>query len=849
MGRAIIHEHPELRCKLIDLSSSCAEEELTLLSEELLHGDVENQVSLRGNERYIARLVRVEQKDSLADRTTVVAGEDEPFQVDMISTGILENLILRAVKRTPPSAGEVEIQVAAAGLNFMDVMLAMGILPGRKDMSIQLGKECSGTIVAVGEGVEGLHEGQEVIGIVPHSLSKYSKTNYRFVVPKPDHVSFEEAATIPITYLTAYYSLCHLGRLRKGERVLIHSAAGGVGLAALQIAQDIGAEIFATAGSPEKRDLLHALGVEHVMDSRSLSFAEEIMEITRGEGVDVVLNSLAGEAIPKSLSVMRSWGRFLEIGKRDIYQNKEIGLKSFCRNQSFHAIDLDLLIREQPDFMSELMDEVLQFFWEKRFRPIYHQVFPISKVENAFRYMAQGKHIGKIVLSLKEPDVPVLPLREQSFALNSDSTYLITGGYGGLGLAVAQWMVEGGARHLVLLGRKGPSDRSAQVIKMMKGLGIEIFEAKADVGDLAQLESVLSEIEKSMPPLKGIVHAAGFLDDAFLLQLDQQRFKSVMVPKVEGSWNLHLLTRNIPLDFFVMFSSATAILGSPSQSNYAAANAFLDSLAHYRRQQGLAALSINWGAWSEVGLAAGADTMSYLSRAGMQSFRPTQGVKALEYMIQQDSAQLVALPVKWDEFFRSLPAKTQMPILSEVAQEGSQRSKYKIDEALLRKLLAAEPEERSSLIESYMIEQSARVLGFSQSQLDPVKPLTDLGLDSLMALEMKNRVESSLGITLPISALLQGPSIREIAGVVSTQLAITYPEQETQALSEALDEVMQLTDEEAEALLESKLSSEEFDKIIEAKPTPDVTPNIIVDGNPIVDEMTLGGEHADSSGD
>jgi acyl transferase domain-containing protein/acyl carrier protein len=847
MGRAIFHEHPELQCKLIDLGSSSAEEELASLFEELQRGDVENQISLRGEERYVARLMRVELEDSLADRTRVIAGKDEPFQVEMIATGILENLILRGTKRTAPSAGEVEIQVAAAGLNFMDVMLAMGILPGRKDMSIQLGKECSGRIVAVGEGVERLQVGQEVIAIVPHSLSKYSKTNYRFVVPKPDHISSEEAATIPITYLTAYYSLCNMGRLRGDERVLIHSAAGGVGLAALQIAQHVGAEIFATAGSQEKRDLLRSLGVQHVMDSRSFAFAEEIMEITRGEGVDVILNSLAGEAIPKSLSVLRGGGRFLEIGKRDIYQNKEIGLRAFCRNQSFHAIDLDLLIRERPDFMSELMNEVLEFFREEKLRPIHHQVFPISKVENAFRYMAQGKHIGKIVLSLKEQDVPILPLREQSFALNSDATYLITGGYGGLGLAVAQWMIEGGARHLALLGRNGPSDRSAQIIKMMTGLGIEIFEARADVGDFEQLQSVIDEIEKSMPALKGIVHAAGTLDDGFLLQLDQQRFKSVMVPKVNGGWNLHLLTRNIPLDFFVVFSSATSVLGSPGQSNYAAANAFLDSLAFYRQRQGLAALSINWGAWSEVGLAARADTMSYLSRAGMQSFRPTQGVKALEYIIQQNSAQLVALPVKWNEFFSSLPAKFQLPLLSQIAREGPQRSKYKIDEELLRKLLAAQPEERTGLIESYMIEQSARVLGFSQSQLDPVKPLTDLGLDSLMALEMKNRVESSLGITLPISALLQGPSIREIAGVVSTQLSVTYPQEESQAISEVLEEVMQLSEEEAEALLQSKLESAQLGTAPEPPVLQEMEDIMVVDSSPTVEENGQGGDPAEGS--
>lgn len=325
-----------------------------------------------------------------------------PFRLEIAAPGVLDELVLQSTVRQPPGRGEVEIQVCAAGLNFREVLKALGIYPDMPEGSINFGGDCAGRIVALGSGVEGFAIGDEVVGIAPICFSSFALVPASLLVQKPAHLSFEEAATIPSVFFTAYYALHYLGRLSQGERVLIHAAAGGVGLAAVQLCQMAGAEIFATAGSPEKREFLHSLGVRYVMDSRSVAFAGEVMEITEGKGVDLILNSLAGEFIPKSLSVLAKFGRFLEIGKQDIYQNSQLGLYPFRNNLSFFAIDLEQVWLERPDFTLFLFRELMQFFEDGRLKPLPHQVFPMSEVRAAFRYMRRAKHIGKIVVSLPE---------------------------------------------------------------------------------------------------------------------------------------------------------------------------------------------------------------------------------------------------------------------------------------------------------------------------------------------------------------------------------------------------------------------------------------------------------------
>ena len=416
LAKSIDLEHAELGCTRIDLDPQGGAEELAALVEELSLPATEREVAFRKGIRYVARLVQRAPELS-GDAVLDVPGTDS-FRLDISRPGNLENLLLRGSSRPKPQPGEVQIRVNAAGLNFRDVMNAAGVYPGGP---IPFGAECSGTISAVGSGVADMKVGDEVIAVANGSFSAYTAVDARAVVPTPTAFSFGQAATIPIAFLTAYYSLHHLAKLSRGERVLIHAAAGGVGLAAVQLAQQAGAEIFATAGSSEKRAYLKSMRVPHIYDSRSLAFSDEIMKATGGQGVNVVLNSLPGEYITRSLSILAAHGRFVEIGKTDIYQNKPMGLFPFRNNLSYFALDLERVCRERPALLRTLLLELMAMFQQGSLKPLPHNIFPVEDAANAFHYMARRKNIGKVVLSFAAADSRNRSIR--SSAPRADATY------------------------------------------------------------------------------------------------------------------------------------------------------------------------------------------------------------------------------------------------------------------------------------------------------------------------------------------------------------------------------------------------------------------------------------------
>jgi acyl transferase domain-containing protein/acyl carrier protein len=785
LGRVIALEHPELHCTCIDLSlgDPDPEVEAEALFRELWSASQEEQIALRDNGRYVARLVRHQLETPDRQASEIVKAKAAPgqaYRLEMPTPGILDSLTLRATTRQQPAPGQVEIQVYVVGLNFIDVMKAMGIYPGLDpDAPVALGAECAGKITAVGDGVSGLKVGDDVMAITPSFdktsfFSAYVTISAELVVPKPAQLTFEEAATVPIAFLTAYYAMYYLGQLDKGERVLIHSAAGGVGLAAVQLAKLAGAEIFVTAGTPEKRAYLGTLGIEHIMDSRSLAFAKEVMAQTASTGVDMVLNSLTGEAMQHSLSVLGTQGRFLEIGKRDIYQNHQLGLEPFKKSLSFFSIDLARLVAERPSFVMSLLREVIQYFEERSLHPLPMKVFCIADITDAFRTMAQAKHIGKIVISLRDPPA-ILPSSVTALgSVRPDVTYLITGGLGGLGLTVAKWLVEQGARHLILLGRRGPSAAAQALIEELAAAGAQVVVAQADVAQGEAVAGVLAGIKQTMPPLRGVIHAAGILDDGSLLQLNGERFERVTAPKIDGTWNLHILTQDIPLDFFICFSSVTALLGTPGQGNYAAANAFLDALAHYRHAQGQPALSINWGPWAEVGLAAAqANRGERLALRGIASITPRQGIAALAQLFQSKAAQIAVMPFNFQQWSEFYPAAGRSLLFSQL-QEVKPDAVPKPPESGIREaLLAVEPgRRRQALFEAHLREQVAHVLRLVPARVPLNKPLKSLGLDSLMALELRNRLEMSLQVTLSATLIWNYPTIAELAPYLAGKMGV-----------------------------------------------------------------------------
>ncbi len=813
LARVVTAELPALRCVRIDLDPD-ESPDANLLFGEIWHGDGEDQVAFRKAQRYVPRMVRLGERDRASLRVPQTAAR----RLEITSRGGLDHVKLRPAPRRQPGPGEVEIRVRATGLNFRDVLNVLGLYPGDAG---PLGGECAGEVVAIGDGVSELAVGDPVVALAAGCFSSYATTLATLVVPIPKHLSFEEAATIPIAFLTADHALRRLGGIGPGDRVLIHAASGGVGLAAVQLAQKAGAEIFATAGNPEKRRFLKSLGVPHVMDSRSLEFAQQIRQTTESRGVDLVLNSLTGESIAKSISVLAPGGRFLEIGKTDLWDQERVDQVN--PGVAFHAIALDQMTADDPRAVGSSLRRLIEEFAAKRLQPLTHRVFPIDKAVDAFRYMARARHIGKIVVRAADQ----LAGTDQSFRLRQDATYLITGGLGGLGLKVAQWMADRGARHLVLVGRSGGSERARPLLKRLEDSGVQVVVARADVARQEDLAKLLNELETEMPPLCGVVHAAGVLDDGILAEQTRRRFDRVMAAKVLGAWNLHVLSKDRPLEVFVLFSSAASLLGSPGQGNYAAANAFLDALAHHRQWEGRPALTVNWGSWSEVGMAAASREVAgrQWEALGMGWIDPPRGLRALERLLQGDVAQVAVLPVDWSKFFERVPVATAPRFLEEMAKQSESEALLSGGSSdLLKRLEDAEPGERQEVLLTEIRRQVAEVLGNDPSNLpDPHRPLHELGFDSLAAVELCNALGRALNKHLPPTMLFDYPTLDALsAHLVEDVLRFDSAEESTALESaaakpppdedagdfraEALDQVEGLSDEDMESLIAEEIA-------------------------------------------
>ena len=828
LGKVIAQEYPEMNCIRVDLDPVGTTNEVDILLQMIEARDREDQVALRRNKPFVPRLVPHKPGQDVAQEG-LQSLHGQPFKLDIASRGILDNLEFRPLSRRSPGPAEVEIEVHAVGLGFRDVLNVLGMIA--QDTG-PLGAECAGSIVAVGKKVDNFKPGDKVIAMALGSFGSHVTVPADFVVHKPRRLNMTEAATIPSAFLTAYYTLHHLANISTGDRVLIHAASGGVGLAAVQLAQRAGAEIFGTAGTPAKRSLLRSLGVQHVLDSRSLSFADEIMSITRGEGVDIILNSLADDFIPKSLSVLADDGTFLEIGKRGVWDRAQVA--QLKPNAAYTVADLVTLAEQEPGLIASMLQELEVAFNEGFFHPLPLRAFSIQRVADAFRYMAQARHIGKIVVTLK-------PQQRQGPAsiIHPDATYLITGGLGGLGLIMARWLVDQGARHLVLTGRNAPSKAAAETLSELEQAGAHINVVQADVSQVEAMAPVFAQIEQSSSPLKGIIHAAGVLDDGVLLQQNWTRFTKVLKAKVDGAWNLHYLARDIPLDFFVLFSSAVSLLGSAGQSNHVTANTFLDVLAHYRFTQGLPALSVGWGPWAEVGAAAQENIKARVLLRGVDPMSPQQGVHVFEQMIHQTLApingshltQLGVMPVDWPKFLQqSTPtAENIPPFLSEVARHQpayQARAEVKSKAAaeaseLLQRLMKAPPGQRQSMLQNYVQAQSLKVLGLEPGyQLAPRKPLQELGLDSLMAVELRNRLGAGLKLNraLPATLVFSHSTVEALSGYLEEQLFPSTPDQneppqkaeppgQVDQQKVALADLEQLSDEEVEAMLLAQLKN------------------------------------------
>jgi acyl transferase domain-containing protein/NADPH:quinone reductase-like Zn-dependent oxidoreductase/NAD(P)-dependent dehydrogenase (short-subunit alcohol dehydrogenase family)/acyl carrier protein len=777
----------------------------------------EPALAIRHGNVYVPRMVATPRRLEEAQFSSTVP-ENSFWRLRLGESNTIDGLRFEHLARKEPGEQEIEIEVRAAGLNFSDVLKSLGLYPGIVDDVVPLGLECSGIVSAVGSEVTKWRVGDEVMAIVPYGFATHAVAHENSAVAKPSCLDHEDAAAIPLAFLTAEYCLRRVANLQPGESVLIHAGAGGVGLAAIQIANSIGAVVYATAGSEVKRDFLNEIGVDYVMDSRTLSFAEEIMEFTDGHGVDVVLNSLPGEAIDKSLSCLAAYGRFVEIGKIDIYSNRPIGLSPFQDNLSYSAVDLDRLFRQRPQIATQLMKEIAERFEQGIYQPLNITLFSSQKIVSAFRFMSQRKNIGKVVVAIDRVTVNAESDDSQSSeasaktnrlipqiqptkdVIRKDGTYLITGGFGALGQETAKWLASEGAGGIVLMSRtENPETLSALIAELDSAC--QVVACYVDVSDFEGLEIAISQLPASLPPIRGIFHAAGALRDRLVSKMSDSDFETVLPAKVLGALNLNDLEANHPVEFTVYFSSISAVLGTVGQANYGAANAFLDTYAAYRNRKGLKTLSVNWGAFDGAGMAA---ELGYTMRSqGVYLLPTSQSLGLMKPFLRLELDRIAVFRADWSRFGAVLSSLTsgdlKFRLIEKLAdlESGGVAVIDSASKAILEELASLTADEKKSRLQDYFTQQLSEIMGIDHDQIDTQTTLTALGMDSLMAMELGNKMQSSLAIELPMSIYLQGPTIDRLVQFVITSMG-SKPQQsnsteETYAASIESDEVNEWT--------------------------------------------------------
>jgi len=803
LGATVAAEHPQLRCARIDLGDGTPEE-IAALARELLADGPEDRCALRGAARYLARLVR-QAPPGAVDEVLEPAG-DRGYRLEVDEPGVLDRVTLRARPRRSPGPGEVEIAVEAAGVNFLDVLTALGLIPRFNDPAgqpLELGGECAGRVVAVGAGVDHLRPGDTVVAVCSGGFSAYVVASAALVRPLPRGLTPSEAATLPIAHLTAYYALTRVARLAPGERVLIHAAAGGVGQAAIQWARHVGATIFATAGTEEKRAYLREQGISYVSDSRSLRFVDDILAWTHGEGVDVVLNSLAGAFIPKSFGLLRDHGRFVEIGKRDYLADASLGLRPFLKNLSFSLVDLLSMVTRRKDEVSALFTEVLAHVERGALGPLPHRSFPIGEIASVFRDMAQGEHRGKLVALVGDPTVPVaVPVNEVRRA-RADGAYLITGGLGKLGLTAAEWLVEQGARHLVLVDRARPEDEQARAaVTSLEAAGAEVSVLHLDLENADRIAEALGHLEAAGRPLRGVIHAA--LEDAGAGLLSSQSLADLertLEPRLASACALDVVTRGAPLDFFVLCTSAAPLVGGPELGVQAAYNAFLAGLAHRRRAEGLPALTIAWGPLMEGEL------------PGLHALTQAEAKALLTRLLGSGQVEVGAARFDVRQWRDVYPHMANSPWLSELSGEAESGLPAGADDALLSSIRAAQPGARRRALEDFLRAQVAEVLRLDRTRIGRGAPLTSLGMSSLMGIELRNRLERALGLPLPATLLWALPTIADLSDDLLGRLALDdaeapakEPERPAPEVGVDIASIAGLSQAETDALIAAELA-------------------------------------------
>ena len=751
--RVIGTEHPHLRATQIDVDEATDAEQL---ARQLLGESEEDETAWRNGQWYAARLcptpLRPEER-----QTTIANHEHDGMRLQIRTPGDLESMELVAADRVPPGPGQIEVAVTASSINFADVLVAFGRYPAFEGRLPQLGTDFAGVVTAVGPDVTDHKVGDHVGGLSPNGCwGTFITCEANLAVTLPAGLTDEQAAAVTTATATAWYGLHEQARINAGDRVLIHSATGGVGQAAIAIARAAGAEIFATAGSEQRRQLLRDMGIEHVYDSRSIEFADLIRRDTEGYGVDVVLNSVTGAAQRAGLELLAFGGRFVEIGKRDIYGDTRLGLFPFRRNLTFYAVDLALMSFSHPDRLRDLLTTVYQLTADGVLPMPESTHYPLADAATAIRVMSGAQHTGKLVLDIPHTGsrrVAVPPAQAQVF--RRDGAYIITGGLGGLGLFLAEKMAAAGCGRIVLSSRSQPTPETLETIERIDAIGADVVVECGDIAQAGTAQRLVAAATATGLPVRGVLHLAAVIEDATLTNITDELIERDWAPKVYGAWNLHTATADQPLDWFCSFSSAAALVGSPGQGAYAAANSWLDAFTLWRRAQGLPATAIAWGAWAQIGRG------TALAEGAGVAITPDEGAYAFEALLRHDRAYTGYAPITDTPWLTAFAQHSPFAeAFRSIGQNptGTSKLRAELDELPL--------DEWPTRLRRLISDQVSLIL---RRNVDPDRPLAEYGMDSLGALELRTRIETETGIRINSSDMTT--TIRDLAGLLYEKLA------------------------------------------------------------------------------
>lgn len=764
-ARTVTTEMPHLQLKTIDLQHLLTESNLSALLQSSFE---EEELIYTAFGWHQGTLVRADISFPQRMQTPIRRKKDQPYRLDIPQKGKMESLVFRNMEIGAPGVDEVQIAVAASSINFKDVMKAMGMLNEaaleKTFFGTDFGLEGAGVITEVHPSVEQLQIGDRVY-FIGNGLRARININQQYVFKLPDDISFEEAACF-FVYYTAWTALIELGHLKKGERVLIHAAAGGVGLSACNIALAMEAKVYATAGTNEKRALLKAMGIEHVYDSRSLNFYDEILRDTNGEGVDVVLNSLSGPALHKSIRLIRTLGRFIEIGKQDISTNSRLSLFPFNKSIQFIALDLDKILPVSPQLTNQFFMNFLKDYTSTPLLPLPYEVIDVAKCKEAFKKLASGTHSGKIVVNFDNQDLEIVPETSEQLRFNENESILITGGCAGFGLRTALWMAEQGVKHLILGSRSGRiNDQEKYIQEKIESCGCAIYVTQLDVTDPTSVTSAVRLSSDKGLKLVGVIHAAAILEDCLIESITPAIFDKVFLPKALGACYLHEETKNIPLRFFVCYSSTTSYTGNIGQLAYTTANCFLDGLVLDRIRLGLPGTSISWGPIGETGMLARNDlAQSHITSIGYKPISPAIGLLLMGEAINHVQNHIGIIDVDWNRMTGSLPGTwKRMTRLLKNKEQGSLPP-------FVSDLLTREKDQWDTVVLDAVKELTAEITGNVPDVLQTEVRLTELGFDSIMSVELVIAIQSKLGIDLSVIEILSTGTIAQLAQLVKMKI-------------------------------------------------------------------------------